>query len=54
MGFLCQLDGSTFKACSSPKSYSGLSGGSHTFAVKAGDAAGNQSGIAEFTWTITR
>ncbi|MEN6534158.1 MAG: Ig-like domain-containing protein [Bryobacteraceae bacterium] len=54
VGFLCQLDGSTFKACSSPKSYSGLSGGSHTFAVKAKDAAGNQSGIAEFTWTITR
>ena len=44
VSFLCQLDGSAFSACSSPKTYSALSQGSHTFSVKAQDAAGNQSG----------
>jgi large repetitive protein len=52
VSFLCQLDSSAFSACSSPKSYTGLSQGSHTFFVTAQDAAGNQSGIASFTWTI--
>jgi hypothetical protein len=52
VSFLCQLDGSGFSACSSPKTYSGLSQSSHTFSVKAQDAAGNQSGAASFTWTI--
>jgi hypothetical protein len=52
VSFLCQLDGSAFSACSSPTTYSGLSQASHTFAVKAQDAAGNQSGAASFTWTI--
>ena len=52
VSFLCQLDGSAFSNCSSPKTYSGLSQGTHTFSVKAQDAAGNQSGAASFTWTI--
>src|SRR5207302_1631519 len=50
--FLCQLDGSAFSNCSSSKTYSGLSQGTHTFSVEAQDAAGNQSGAASFTWTI--
>ncbi len=50
--FLCALDGSAFAACTSPKSYSGLSDGSHTFAVRAVDAAGNSSAIASYTWTV--
>ena len=54
VSFLCQRDGSTFSACTSPKIYLGLSQGSHTFSVKAQDAAGNQSGAANFNWTITR
>jgi hypothetical protein len=53
VGFLCQLDGSAFSACSSPQSYSGLSMGSHTFSAKAKDAAGNLSSAASFTWTIS-
>jgi hypothetical protein len=31
----------SFSSCTSPKSYTGLSGGNYTFAVKADDAAGN-------------
>ena len=52
MSFLCQLDSSAFTVCSSPATYSGLSQGSHTFSVKARDAAGNQSAAASFTWTV--
>src|SRR5665647_1854959 len=33
--FQCQLDATAFAACTSPKTYSGLSHGSHTFLVKA-------------------
>src|SRR5262249_15727239 len=50
VGFLCQLDGTGFSACASPKTYGGLKQGSHTFAVRAQDAAGNQSGAASFSW----
>jgi large repetitive protein len=52
VSFLCQLDGSAFSTCSSPKTYSGLSQGSHTFSVLAQDAVGNRSGATSFTWTI--
>jgi len=50
--YLCQFDGDTFSTCSSPKTYTGLGQGSHTFSVKAQDAAGNPSGAASFSWTI--
>ena len=51
--FECQLDGGGWSACSSPKSYTGLSQGSHTFEVRATDAAGNTDPTpASFTWTI--
>src|SRR5205814_8052954 len=51
--FSCSLDASAFAACGSPKSYSGLADGSHTFAVKATDAAGNADPTpASRTWTI--
>jgi hypothetical protein len=49
---LCQLDGGGFSTCSSPKSYSGLVSGVHTFDVKASDAAGNESTLASYTWTV--
>ena len=51
--FACQLDGGGFSACTSPKSYSGLTDGSHTFQVRATDPAGNTDPTpATFTWTI--
>ena len=51
--FECQLDGGGWNACSSPKVYSGLSEGSHTFYVRATDAAQNADLTpASYNWTI--
>ena len=51
--FACQLDGGGYSACTTPKSYSGLADGSHTFSVRATDPAGNTDPTpATFTWTI--
>lgn len=52
VSFQCQLDGAGYSACTSPKSYTGVSDGSHTFSVKARDAVGNESSPASYTWTV--
>jgi predicted outer membrane repeat protein len=53
VGFLCRLDGGTWSACTSPKSYTGLGAGSHTFEVRAVDAASNEDPIpASHTWEV--
>jgi hypothetical protein len=39
--FTCQLDGGAAEACTSPKTYTGLSSAAHTVAVAATDEAGN-------------
>lgn len=50
--FTCSLDGAAASACSSPKSYSALSEGTHSFAVTAKDAAGNSSPQTAASWQI--
>jgi hypothetical protein len=52
--FACRLDGQTPSLCSSPKSYTGLALGEHTFSVAAIDAAGNVSTPASDSWTIMK
>ena len=39
-------------ACTSPKTYSGLGEGGHSFQVRARDAAGNESAPASYGWTV--
>jgi len=51
--FQCQIDGGSWKNCPSPMNYTGLSYTSHTFSVRATDAAGNTDPTpASYTWTI--
>ena len=51
--FECQLDGSDYAACISPKDYTGLAAVPHTFTVRATDALGNIDPTpASYTWTI--
>ncbi|MBI4745247.1 MAG: right-handed parallel beta-helix repeat-containing protein, partial [Deltaproteobacteria bacterium] len=51
--FQCQIDTGGYSACTSPKAYTGLTAGSHTFDVRATDSAGNtDSTPATYTWTI--
>jgi hypothetical protein len=52
VSFGCQVDGGGFPACTSPASYSGLGPGSHTFAVRATDPAGNTGTAAVYGWTV--
>jgi Bacterial Ig-like domain/Divergent InlB B-repeat domain len=51
--FECRLDDGAWSACTSPKDYSSLSQGSHTFGVAATDAAGNRDATpATRSWNV--
>lgn len=51
--YLCRIDGGGWNACTGAQQYSGLGVGSHTFDVKAIDAAGNEDpSPASRTWTV--
>lgn len=50
--FSCSLDGASFETCSSPRTHSALAPGSHTFAVRATDAAGNTGAPATHSWSV--
>ena len=51
--FHCNLDNAGWEGCSSPKTYTGLSGGPHSFSVRAEDEAGNIDGSPAFDdWDI--
>ncbi len=51
--FECRLDSTPWAICTSPKSYTSLASGAHTFAVRAADAAGNVDATpAVYTWTV--
>jgi hypothetical protein len=52
VSFGCQVDGAGFPACTSPASYSGLGAGSHMFAVRAMDPAGNTGTASVYGWTV--
>jgi len=52
--FKCALDAEPMSSCTSPKSYSSLSLGPHTFSVAATDDAGNtDASPAKRSWTVS-
>jgi hypothetical protein len=48
----CQLDGAAFAACTSPKSYSGLTDGAHTFSVRERTRAGQVGDPVSRSWRV--
>lgn len=51
--FECSIDGTAFSPCGSPRAYTALVPGSHTFLVRATDPSGNTDpSPASRTWTV--
>ena len=49
--FQCKTDSGSYSSCTSPKIYTGLTNGNHTFYVIATDTAGNISTEQAYAWT---
>jgi large repetitive protein len=50
--FKCLLDDGNFLTCTSPKSYTNVTDGTHTFKVEAIDGANNIGSPIAYTWTV--
>src|SRR5207244_4234232 len=52
--FVCRMDGGSWSSCTTPDTISpALADGSHTFDVRATDAAGNTDATpASYTWVV--
>jgi len=50
--FQCKLDGGFFEPCLSPKGYSSLAAGTHTFYMRGTDLVNNLSATESYTWTV--
>jgi cytochrome c553 len=50
--FQCSIDGSAFAACVSPKAYTNLGEGAHTFSLRGTNANGVNSSPASVQWLI--
>jgi len=50
--FQCRLDAGAFAACTSPKVYSNIANGSHTFTVRATNAGGTDATPPTRSWTV--
>lgn len=50
--FACKLDTANWSDCSSPKSYSSLAQGNHTFSVAASNKSGTDTSPATATWKV--
>lgn len=50
--FQCSLDGASYSACTSPKAYTSLSQGDHTFSVTATTPGKGVSNDATRSWTV--
>lgn len=50
--YQCKLDGGAYASCTTPKTYTGLSQGSHTFSVRAANGGLVDLSPATRTWTV--
>ena len=50
--FECRIDAAAFGTCTSPKQFTSLAQGAHTFDVRAKDALDNTSAVASRTWMV--
>lgn len=52
--FACALDAGSFEPCTSPKAYTDLPPGDHTFRVRATDVAGNTGAADTHLWKVSK